>query len=148
MHYLFQYGVTAGLWECRDELMKFLSRRYCDPVARENLILTCGATHGLHLILTSILAPNGVIFVETVTYMIALEVFKQFPHIKIVTVPMKNDLVDLEALEKIVSQVRKSNGPYHINNQDKIFWAIFYTIPTYHNPTGRCLSEGNIPILL
>lgn len=84
MHYLFQYGITAGLWECRDELSKFLSRRYGDSVARENLILSYGATHGLHLLLSSILAPNGVIFVEEVTYMIALRVFEQFPFMKIV----------------------------------------------------------------
>lgn len=84
-YYLFQYGITAGLWECRDELQKFLTRHYRDPVAREHLILTCGATHGLQLLLSSVLAPNGIIFVEEVTYMIALDAFKQFPMMKIVT---------------------------------------------------------------
>ena len=52
---------------------------------RENLILTCGASHGLTLLLNTILSPNGVIFVEEVTYMIALDTFKQFPLMKIVT---------------------------------------------------------------
>jgi len=84
-YYLFQYGITAGLWECRDELAKFLSRRYGNSVMREHLILTCGASHGLQLLLNTILSPNGVIFVEEVTYMIVLDVFKQFPLMKIVT---------------------------------------------------------------
>lgn len=82
---MFQYGVTAGLWECREELAKFLTKRYGDPVKRENLILTCGASHGLQLLLNTIIAPNGIIFVEEVTYMIALDTFKQFPLMKIIT---------------------------------------------------------------
>jgi len=84
-YFLFQYGITAGLWECRDELAKFLNRRYGDPVMREQLILTCGASHGLQLLLNTVLSPNGVIFVEELTYMIALEAFKQFPLMKIIT---------------------------------------------------------------
>lgn len=52
---------------------------------REHLILTCGASHGLQLLLNTILSPNGIIFVEEVTYMIALDAFKQFPLIRIVT---------------------------------------------------------------
>jgi len=39
----------------------------------------------LQMILTTILHPNGVIFVEEATYMIALDVLKQFSGMKIVT---------------------------------------------------------------
>ncbi|XP_031838655.2 2-aminoadipate transaminase isoform X1 [Nomia melanderi] len=137
MYYLFQYGPTAGLWEYRHELALFLTRRYCDPVKMENLILTCGATHGLQLLLNTVLSPNGVIFVEEVTYMIALDSFKQFPLMKIVTVPMKNDMVDLDAFEKIVAK-EKISGEF-LHTEEKIFWAMFYTIPTFHNPTGSTL---------
>ncbi|XP_011298708.1 uncharacterized protein YER152C-like [Fopius arisanus] len=141
MHYLYQYGITAGLWECREQLSEFLTRRYGDiPVKRENLVLTCGATHGLQLILTTILSPNGVIFVEEVTYMIALDAFRQFPLIRIVTVPMKDKTVDIEAFEKIVVEEKRRND-YYLNDQ-KIFWGMFYTIPTYHNPTGMVLPEN------
>nr|XP_033329689.1 2-aminoadipate transaminase-like [Megalopta genalis]XP_033329690.1 2-aminoadipate transaminase-like [Megalopta genalis] len=137
MYYLFQYGPSAGLWEYRDELAKFLTRRYGDPVKRENLILSCGATHGLQLLLNTVLSPNGVIFVEEATYMIALDVFKQFPMVKIVTVPMKNDIVDLDAFERIVAE-EKSKGEFLLTDE-KIFWAMFYTIPIFHNPTGSTM---------
>lgn len=83
-HYLYQYGITPGLWECREQLAKFLSRRYGDPVMREMLVLSCGATHGMQILLNTVVAPNGVIFVEEFTYMIALEAFRQFPLMKIV----------------------------------------------------------------
>ncbi|XP_043804395.1 2-aminoadipate transaminase-like isoform X2 [Apis laboriosa] len=147
-YYLFQYGITAGLWECREELAKFLTRRYGDPVKRENLILTCGASHGLQLLLNTIIAPNGIIFVEEVTYMIALDAFKQFPLMKIITVPMKNDMVDVNAFEKIVMKQKCDHN--FLTNEQKIFWAMFYTIPTFHNPTGSTLladseyRDGNI----
>ncbi|XP_043584178.1 2-aminoadipate transaminase-like [Bombus pyrosoma] len=140
-YYLFQYGITAGLWECREELTKFLSRRYNDPVKRENLILTCGASHALQLLLNTILSPNGIIFVEEVTYMTALDVFRQFPLMKMVTVPMKNDMVDLDEFEKIIVE-EKRNGNF-VTNEQKIFWAMFYTIPTFHNPTGSTLPPEN-----
>ncbi|XP_043256125.1 2-aminoadipate transaminase-like [Colletes gigas] len=136
-YFLFQYGTQAGLWECREELANFLTRRYDDPVKRENLILTCGASHGIQLLLNTVLSPNGVIFVEEVTYMIALDVFKQFPLMKIVTVPMKNDNVDLDAFEKIIAEEKKNNNFFLTD--EKIFWAMFYTIPTFHNPTGTTL---------
>jgi DNA-binding transcriptional MocR family regulator len=32
--YLFQYGITSGLWEFREELAKFLSAKYGDTVHR------------------------------------------------------------------------------------------------------------------
>ncbi|CAL7944732.1 unnamed protein product [Xylocopa violacea] len=140
-YYLFQYGITAGLWECREELAKFLTRRYGDPVKRENLILTCGASHGLQLLLNTVLSPNGVIFVEEVTYMIALDAFKQFPLMRIVPIPMKNDIVDLNAFEKVLAE-EKQNGNF-LTNEQKIFWAMFYTIPTFHNPTGTTLPPAS-----
>jgi hypothetical protein len=32
--YLFQYGITSGLWEFREELAKFLTVKYGDKVHR------------------------------------------------------------------------------------------------------------------
>jgi len=77
---------SLSIWhqECRDELAKFLSRRYGNPVMREQLILTCGASYGLQLLLNTVVSPNGVIFVEEFTYMIALDAFKQFPLMNII----------------------------------------------------------------
>ena len=37
------------------------------------------------MILTTVLHPNGIIFVEEATYMIALDALKQFTGMKIVT---------------------------------------------------------------
>ena len=55
---------------------------------------------------------------------------------------MKNDVVDLDAFEKIVAE-EKLNGNFLMNEQ-KLFWAMFYTIPTFHNPTGTTLPPGKL----
>lgn len=55
---------------------------------------------------------------------------------------MKNDIIDLNALEKLICESKKKYGPFHTNNDSKIFWSAFYTIPTYHNPTGSVLPPG------
>ncbi|XP_066590408.1 2-aminoadipate transaminase-like [Prorops nasuta] len=147
-YFLFQYGITPGLWECREELAKFLSKRYGDPVKRENLVLSCGATHGLQIFLTSLVAPNGIIFVEEATYMIALDVFKQFPLMKIITIPMKDDLVNLDAFDKILSKTAEETMKDIFLNDQKIFWGMFYTIPVYHNPTGMTLPPASCKLLV
>lgn len=59
---------------------------------------------------------------------------------------MKDDIVDLDALEKIIIE-EKIKGNFFLNAQ-KIFWAMFYTIPIFHNPTGMTLSPGNLNIII
>lgn len=53
---------------------------------------------------------------------------------------MEDDVVNLDALEKILIE-EKTKGNFLLNNQ-KIFWAMFYTIPIFHNPTGKTLLPG------
>jgi len=55
---------------------------------------------------------------------------------------MKDDVVDVDALEKIVAE-EKTKGNYFLNDQ-KIFWAMYYTISIFHNPTGMTLPPGNL----
>ena len=53
-------------------------------VHHSDLVVTSGASHGLHLILSTLIDFEGVIIIYEATYMIALESFAQFP-MKIVT---------------------------------------------------------------
>ncbi|XP_063231477.1 2-aminoadipate transaminase isoform X2 [Bacillus rossius redtenbacheri] len=138
--YLFQYGPMAGLWDYRAQLAEFLTARYGETVNRQDLVLTCGASHGLMLIMNTFLPSNAVIFVDEVTYMIALEVFRQFPDMTVVPVPMTEEGVDTQALERIARELR-SNKQRHLSDE-KLFWAMYYTMPVFHNPTGLTFSTG------
>ncbi|XP_065082668.1 2-aminoadipate transaminase [Ochlerotatus camptorhynchus] len=133
--YLFQYGPTIGTTEFRQTLAEFLSKGYQSDVNKSDLVQTSGATHGLHLILSTLIDLAGVIFVDEVTYMIALETFRQFDTMKIVTVPLREDGPDIGVLSTLINQHKfKLSG-------NKIFWGVYYTIPTFHNPTGILFSD-------
>jgi DNA-binding transcriptional MocR family regulator len=53
---------------------------------------------------------------------------------------MKNDVVDLDSFEKLIE--KEKNSKYTVGNE-KIFWAMYYTVPIFHNPTGMSISSGN-----
>jgi DNA-binding transcriptional MocR family regulator len=83
----------------------------------------------------------AVIFVDEVTYMIALEAMSQFSNMRIVPITLNSDGPDLAELEKTIEE-------YKFKPQaGKLFWGLYYTIPTFHNPTGILFSDGKIYFL-
>lgn len=138
-YYLFQYGPAQGIPDYRVNLAKFLSNGYGDSVSADDLVLTAGASNGIHLVLSTLLDMDGIIFVDEITYMIALEAFSQFNLMKIFPVPLSTHGVNIEELKQLIVQ--------HIDpkkSSNKLFSALYYTIPTFHNPTGYLFSEGVI----
>ncbi|XP_037817662.1 2-aminoadipate transaminase [Lucilia sericata] len=131
---LFQYGPTSGTYEARSAIAKYFTEMYQSEVKSEDIFITSGATQGLHVILSTLVDFNGYIFVDEVTYMIALDTMKQFPTLNIIPVKLNEDGVDLALLEKLVKGKQ-------FKSQNKEFWGMYYTIPTYHNPTGILFSE-------
>ncbi|KAG4076299.1 hypothetical protein HA402_014848 [Bradysia odoriphaga] len=131
---LFQYGPAIGRLDIRNSFAKYLTEEYKEKVYGEDIVITTGATQGLHLILSTLIDFSGVIFVDEVTYMIALSAMSQFTTMKIVTVPLTKDGVDIEALRKLTAQ-------YKFESKTKMFWGMYYTIPVFHNPTGLLYSE-------
>ena len=110
-----------------------------------------------------------VVFVESPTYFIAMDIlhkgtitiynnvrskknvmekikiysnliFKSDMKFRIVPVPMERDGVDASALEKTVEAEYAKVSVKNIDSNKNRFWAMFYTIPTFQNPTGTLLS--------
>ncbi|XP_075159959.1 uncharacterized protein LOC142233062 [Haematobia irritans] len=130
---LFQYGPTSGTYEARCEIAKYFTEMYKCEVKSEDLIITSGATQGLHVILSTLVDLNGYIFVDEVTYMLALDSIKQLHTLTIIPIKLKHDGTDLEDLEKHLKE-------HEFKSTKKEFWGMYYTIPTYHNPTGILFS--------
>lgn len=61
--------------------------------------------------------------------MLALDCMKQFQTLNIVSVKLNKNGVDLDDLEQQLKEKQ-------FKSDKKEFWAMYYTIPTYHNPTG------------
>lgn len=134
---LFQYGPEVGIRQYRVELAKFLSRRYEDKVLEDELLLTCGATNGLHLVTSCLVKQGGTVFVEDPTYFIALSLLSGDMGLKVVPIKMSDDGIDIEHLKEMVSKEAAKNV-----DKTGRFWGMIYTIPTFHNPTGITFSSA------
>jgi len=136
---LFQYGPEVGIKQYRVELAKFLSRRYEDKVLADELVLTCGATNGLHLTISSLIKQGGTVFVEDPTYFIALSLLSGDMGLRVVPIRMKEDGIDTEHLEEMVA--KEAARTFADKTNSDRFWGMIYTIPTFHNPTGITFSS-------
>ena len=133
-----QYGDISGYRRFREKLAKWLTKHnyantsgdYTDCEINENeLFITNGITHALHLIMTMYMYQDDTILVEDPSYFIMINIFKDFG-LNVVPIPMEEDGINLEELEKKLDEISA--------DQDKIF---LYTIPINHNPTGITMSH-------
>lgn len=94
-------------------------------VASENIFITNGSQEGLSLISECFLEPTDTILVESPSYPEALGVFRKFG-VECLGVPLLPDGPDLEAMEAVLAGQKVK---------------LFYTIPTFQNPTGFTTSD-------
>ena len=106
-------------------------------MAPGDLVTTCGATSGLQLAATVLLARTGVVFVEDPTYFISLSIISGDLGLRVVAIPMDEEGIDVVELEEAVRREREVMGAV----EEGRFWAMVYTIPNYHNPTGFTMTK-------
>ncbi|WP_328933580.1 MULTISPECIES: PLP-dependent aminotransferase family protein [unclassified Streptomyces] len=117
-----QYAMTEGEPVLRTALAARTSARGLATGA-DDLLVTTGSQQALSLLATALLEPGDVVLVEQPCYLAALQVFA-FAGARIVAVPGDAAGVDPEALDELVVRERPK---------------LFYTVPTFQNPTGRTL---------
>jgi GntR family transcriptional regulator/MocR family aminotransferase len=136
------YGEPNGHAPLRETITHILASQGLQTRS-ENVLITAGSQQALSLVSQLLLKPGDVIMVESPTYSGALDLFRALGF-NVVGVPMDRHGMQVEALEKLLQQ-------HHPK--------LIYTIPTFHNPTGTCMSSQrriqliiladryNIPIL-
>src|SRR5919109_1202419 len=136
------YGEPNGHAPLRETITHILASQGLQTRS-ENVLITAGSQQALSLVSQLLLKPGDVIMVESPTYSGALDLFHALGF-KVVGIPVDRQGMQVEALEKLLQQ-------HHPK--------LIYTIPTFHNPTGTCLSSQrriqliiladryNIPIL-
>lgn len=118
------YGHPKGDLRFRTALSSYLTPTYGQTVQPGSLLATAGASQALDLVAGTFAKPGDTVLVEEPTYFLAHQIFRD-RGLKIVSVPLAPDGVDLEVLVKLV----KKHKP-----------AFFYTIPIFQNPTGISTS--------
>ncbi|HUO70893.1 MAG TPA: PLP-dependent aminotransferase family protein [Solirubrobacteraceae bacterium] len=117
-----QYSTTEGDPALRAAIAARLCARGL-PTDPGDVLVTSGSQQALTLVATVVLEPGDRVLVEEPSYLAALQCFR-LAGAQSVPVPCDDDGLDPEALAELVAEHRPK---------------LLYTIPTFHNPTGRTL---------
>ena len=117
-----QYSTTEGDPGLRALIAERLTQRGLATVA-DDLLITSGSQQALTLISGVLLEAGDRVLVEEPSYLAALQCFA-LAGAEAIPVPCDEDGLDPDALEALVHRHRPK---------------LLYTIPTFHNPTGRTL---------
>lgn len=128
---LFDYGTTQGELSLREQLARFLLDRAVQ-VAPEEIIVVAGAQQGLDVALRSIVSHGDTVLVEQPTYLGMVERM-QLQGLKLVAVPIDEQGIRPDALETAIALHQP---------------RLLYTVPTFHNPTGICMTPQRQEALL
>ncbi len=123
--YYLAYGEEQGNEQFRSVLARFLTRRYPEPVAPEQLLITNGNSQALDFICARFTRPGDTVLIEEPSYFLALKIFRDH-HLNLVSVPVDDQGLCTDRLREVLKSVTP---------------AFIYTIPTHHNPAGVTLSE-------
>jgi DNA-binding transcriptional MocR family regulator len=136
-----QYGPVLGDERFREELAKFLSKEYGSTVSPCNLAINNGASQSFFNILTLFSNSETIFFVENPTYFLALKMLADhgIESDRIVPIPIENDGPVLSAIQEYFNQQTTKLVTETATGLLK-FPFLFYTIPTFSNPTGRVMS--------
>ncbi len=123
-----QYGVTEGHGPLREWIAGRFTRSGV-PTRAEDILITHGSQQGIDLVARAFLDPGDRVVVEDPTYLAALQAFSLC---EAVPVPVLSDDDGLctTALGEIDSA---ASGELP---------SLLYVVPTFHNPTGRSLTEA------
>lgn len=120
---LLSYGPYQGALELRHVLVSLLREKNVRAHA-DDLIVTSGVTQGLSLSLGALCRAGDKVIVEQPTYLGFLSLLKSY-QLEPVGVELHEDGPDLNQLEQVM-----------IRENPKVY----YTVPSYHNPSGVCMS--------
>ena len=128
----FNYGVTEGDGRFLELLAEFLTRHYETPTPVDQLFVTGGNSQALDMASAIFARQGDTVFVEEPSYFLAFQVFRDHG-LNVVGVPVDDDGMSIDAVQELLKQHKP---------------AFIYTIPSFLNPGGQCLSADRRQKLL
>jgi 2-aminoadipate transaminase len=126
---MFAYGNAAGA----GPLLAWLRERITQNEGRDpgfgGIAITGGNSLGLDQICTLLAKPGSIVLVESPTYHYAVKILRNHPF-ELVPVAADHNGLQIEALEAVLADLKRQGRQAQM----------LYCVPTYHNPTGACLS--------
>lgn len=124
-----QYGAEQGTQSLIELLAAKITREQGLEVRPANIMIIAGSTHAVDMLARLYVRPGSAILVEAPTYADSLHIFRD-QHLELCGIPMDEEGLLTAALEEQIERLRtRGTSP-----------DLLYTVPTFHNPTGRTLS--------
>jgi 2-aminoadipate transaminase len=124
------YGNAAGPPPLIDFICDRLQQTDGRAPSADEVVITSGASQGLDLVAALLLAPGDTVLVDLPTYHLAVHILRDHP-VRLVGVRSDADGILVDDLARVVAEQR------HQGERP----TMLYTIPTFHNPTGRSLPD-------
>ncbi|MBN1540232.1 MAG: PLP-dependent aminotransferase family protein [Candidatus Thermoplasmatota archaeon] len=124
-----QYGSTEGVPELREQIAIRLKKKWNIDGDAENVLITTGSQQGLDLLGRLFIGSASTIIMEAPTYLGALNAFNVYGP-QVVSIPLDDDGIQVDILQDYLKNAMKHN----------IYMKFLYTVPTFHNPAGVCMS--------
>ncbi|MBX7221638.1 MAG: PLP-dependent aminotransferase family protein [Blastocatellia bacterium] len=121
---VFAYGPATGLEKFRQYLATDMLESGIRLTADE-ILMTNGSQQALDLIARTFISPGDTVIVENPTYPGAVNAFS-LAGARLVGVPVDTNGMRTETLEQVIALKRPK---------------LMYVVPSFHNPTGACLSR-------
>lgn len=123
--FAFQYGITEGYPRLRQLVMQRQKEKYGIGTEDDDIMIISGGTQAMDLSTKVLVNEGDTILSEDPAFVGALNTFRSY-NAHLVGIPMQDDGMDIEALEKALEE----------NKNVKLL----YTIPSFQNPLGTCTS--------
>ncbi|MFZ5919172.1 MAG: PLP-dependent aminotransferase family protein [Chloroflexota bacterium] len=117
------YGDGAGYAPLRTTIAQILSSQGI-PAQPDQVLITSGSHQALAMVGWLLLRPGDVVLVESPTYAGAIELFHAM-NARLRGIPVDDQGMQVDLVEDALRTAHP---------------RLIYTIPTFHNPTGVCLS--------
>ena len=117
------YGDYAGYRPLRATIVHILASQGI-PADPDEILITSGAQQALALVASLLIRTGDAVLVENPTYSTAIDLFTTLGA-HLVGVPVDEQGMQVEQVEELLRTVHPS---------------LIYTIPTFQNPSGTCLS--------
>lgn len=125
------YGADAGAGPLLDYLRARIERDEGRVLAPDQIMLTGGNSDALDQIATHFTEPGDIVLVEAPTYHLAVRILRDH-RLDVIPIATDEEGLRVNALQHELAELKRAGKQV----------KFLYIIPTFHNPTGRNLSEG------
>lgn len=120
-----QYGLTEGYTPLREQVSNRLENKFNIPSDGNEVIITTGGQQGIDLVCRVLCNEGDTVVCENPSFIGALNSFRSF-NLKLCGIETDNDGMNIDKLEEALKREKNVK--------------LIYTIPTFQNPMGVCMS--------